>query len=168
MGLRDKIARLRRDTSGASLIEMTLVAPLLIALMCGLAEFGQALRQYHTMHKGVRDAARYLASVPANPACSGVPDPTPYAWADAIADAKRLAVYGSTNGSTPIFKGWTSTATVQVEDDECEPNPRGPTALPLPRIRVVASAPYTDLGMLSAIGAGPITISVQHEQLKVY
>jgi Flp pilus assembly protein TadG len=158
---------LRRDTRGAALIEFTLLAPLLISLMCGLAEFGQILRQYHVMQKGVRDAARYLTHVPANPACEGATSPAGYSWTQAVADAKHLAVYGSVSGTTPLLRDWTSTATVSVDDGTCVANPRGAAANPLPKITVTASAPYVDLGMLSFIGVPPITLTVSHQELRV-
>ena len=55
------LSRFLQAKRGAALVEFTLVAPLLVMLMCGLAEFANAMRQYHIMEKGVRDAGRYLA-----------------------------------------------------------------------------------------------------------
>lgn len=170
MNLLADFQRLRRNCRGAALVEFTLVAPLLIALMCGLAEFGQALRQYHVMEKGVRDAARYLTHVSVNPPCMGATDPPGYTWTQALADAKNLAVYGSVSGSTPLFKSWASTSTVTVDDATCLSNPRDPTGVrvnTLPQITVTASAPYVDLGMLSFLGLGPFTLTVSHQELKV-
>jgi|GEM_PF-4743935 len=92
MGLRANLRQFRKDHSGAALVEFTLLAPMLVALMCGLAEFGLALRQYHVMEKGVRDAARYLSRVPANPPCVAA-DPN---WATYVTQAKNLAIYGVT------------------------------------------------------------------------
>jgi Flp pilus assembly protein TadG len=163
MPLLIRLQRLGRENSGAALIEFTLVAPLLISLMCGLAEFGQALRQYHIMEKGVRDAARYLSHVPANPPCTGISDPT---WATEVTNAKNLAVYGATTAGTPLFNGWADPATVSVPDPPCLANPRL-NADPLPQITVTATAPYADLGMLSVLGLGPITLTVSHQELKV-
>jgi Flp pilus assembly protein TadG len=162
MGLSTNLRQFRKDRSGAALIEFTVLAPLLISLMCGLAEFGQALRQYHIMEKGVRDAARYLSRVPANPPCVAA-DAT---WGSYVTQAKNLAVYGVTTSGTALFNGWT-TATVSVANPTCIANPRGPLAPDLPKITVTATAPYADLGMLSALGLGPITLTVSHEELKV-
>lgn len=163
MGLRAYLRNLREDHSGAALVEFTILAPLLISLMCGLSEFGQALRQYHIMEKGVRDAARYLARVPANPPCTGITDPN---WGTYVTQAKNLAVYGVTSTGTPLFKGWTNTATVTVPSPTCLTNPRVNGA-PLPQVTVTATAPYADLGMLSFLGFGPITLTVSHQQLRV-
>jgi len=162
MGLRTNLRQFRKDRSGAALVEFTLVAPMLIALMCGLAEFGQALRQYHIMEKGVRDAARYLSRVPASPPCIAA-DPN---WATYVTQAKNLAIYGATTTGSPLFRGWTNTATVSVPAPTCLVNLR-PSGADLPKIKVTATAPYADLGLLSALGFGPITLTVSHEELKV-
>jgi Flp pilus assembly protein TadG len=171
MGLRARLRQLPRDTGGTALIELAILAPLLLSLMCGLAEFGQLLRQYHIMEKGVRDASRYLAHVPANPACNGAPSPAGYSWAQAITEAKNLAVRGSTTGTTPLFAGWTNVNSVHVDDATaplvCVANPRV-NGLPLAKIKVTASAPYADLGMLGFLGLGPFTLTVSHEELKVF
>jgi hypothetical protein len=171
MSLTSFLHRLGRDAGGAALVEFTITAPLLISLMCGLAEFGQGLRQYHIMQKGVRDAARYLAHVPANPPCTGLAAPAGYSWAAAVTEAKHLAVYGSTAGGSPLFGGWTDLGTVHVGDDvapvTCLANPR-PGGLALPQITVTARAPYADLGMLRFLGLGPITLTATHQQLRVF
>ena len=162
MGLSADLRQFRKDHSGAALVEFTLLAPLLISLMCGLAEFGLALRQYHIMEKGVRDAARYLSRVPANPPCVAA-DPN---WATYVTQAKNLAIYGVTTTGTPLFSSWTSSATVSVPAPTCLANPRVNGA-DLPQITVTASAPYADLGLLSVLGLGPITLTVSHQELKV-
>lgn len=163
MALRANLRRLRNERSGAALVEFTLVAPLLISLTCGLAEFGQALRQYHVMHKGVSDAARYLARMPANPPCTGVTDPN---WDVYVGEAKNLAVNGVPSGGTALFKGWSNTATVSVPAPTCLTNPRA-NGVDLPQITVTASAPFSDLGMLTFLGFSTITLTVSHQELKV-
>ncbi|CAN7415578.1 pilus assembly protein [Phenylobacterium sp. LjRoot219] len=163
MSLRANFRRLRAERSGAALVEFTLVAPLLIALMCGLAEFGQALRQYHVMQKGVGDAARYLARAPARPPCMDATDPN---WATYVGEAQNLAVKGVPTGGTALFNGWSDTASVSVPAPTCLTNPRG-SGSDLPLIIVTASAPYADLGMLSALGFDAITLTVSHQELKV-
>lgn len=157
------VRRLRQERKGAALVEFTLVAPLLISLMCGLAEFGHALRQYHVMQKGVRDAARYLARAPVEPPCAGG-DAT--AWGTYVVQAQNLAVYGATTSGSPLFKSWTNPATVSAPNPPCLANPR-PLGSALPQITVTATAPYVDLGMLSVLGLGPITLTVSHQELKV-
>lgn len=158
-----ELRRLRRECKGSALVEFTLVAPLLVSLMCGLAEFGQGLRQYHIMQKGVRDAARYLSRVPVNPPCAGGDSG---AWGAYVAKAQNLAIYGVTTPGSPLFKSWADTETVAVPAPTCLPNPRV-NAADLPQITVTATAPYVDLGLLSFLGLGPITLTVSHQQLKV-
>jgi Flp pilus assembly pilin Flp len=162
MALLRLLRKLKRQTRGAALVEFTLVAPMLLLLMSGLAEFGNALREYHIMQKGVRDAARYLAHVPANPPCIAA-DPN---WAGAITEAKHLAVYGTISGGTALFKTWTDVNTVSVNDATCLANPRVNGNL-LPKIKVTASALYADLGMFGLMGVTPPTLTVSHEELRV-
>jgi Flp pilus assembly protein TadG len=63
------LLRLARCTLGSSLVEMTLVVPLIIALMVGVVDFGMAFSVRATLGKSVRDAARYVAGLPIS-ACS--------------------------------------------------------------------------------------------------
>jgi|WetSurMetagenome_2_1015567.scaffolds.fasta_scaffold72943_3 Flp pilus assembly protein TadG len=163
MTVLSRLRRLGKEQGGAVLVEFTLVAPLLIGLMCGLAEFGQILRQYHIMQKGVRDAARYLSHVSAQPPCTGISDPN---WGTEVANAQNLAVYGTTTAGTPLYRGWTDPTTVSVPAPACLANPRVNGAA-LPQITVTATAPYNDLGMLAFLGLGAITLTVSHQELKV-
>lgn len=55
-------AKHRDRQRGIAMVEFTIVAPLLLLLMFGIAEFGRALYQYNALNKAVRDAARYLAT----------------------------------------------------------------------------------------------------------
>lgn len=143
-------------------MEFTLLAPLLISLMCGLAEFGQIFRQYHVMEKGVRDAARFLSRADAT-AC-----PADGAWGAAVAEAKLLAIAGKPDSSAPLLDGWSDPETVSVTV-ECIDNSsgawRGPASVPV--VTVTATAPYQDLGMLSFIGVEPPTLTVFHQQLVI-
>jgi Flp pilus assembly protein TadG len=161
------IAHLRglaRDRRGAALVEFTLLAPLLISLMCGLSEFGLAFRQYHVMEKGVRDAGRFLAR-----SAGAAPCPTAdAAWATAITEAKALALSGTTAGGTPLLAGWSDPATLSVSVS-CADNSaaawHGPAQLPV--VTITATAPYADLGMLGVLGLAPPTLTVSHQELKV-
>ena len=51
----------RRQQTGAAMIEMVAVTPLLLLLMLGVSEIGKALIQYNTLNKSVREAARQVA-----------------------------------------------------------------------------------------------------------
>ena len=53
-----------------------------------------------------------------------------------------------------------------MNDGTCVANPRV-NGIPLAQLTVTAAAPYADLGMLSFLGIGPITLTVSHQELKV-
>jgi Flp pilus assembly protein TadG len=63
------LARLAQCSSGTALVEMTIIVPLAIALMAGVVDFGMAFSSQATLGKSVRDAARYLAGLPASAYC---------------------------------------------------------------------------------------------------
>lgn len=152
--------RFGKARGGAALVEFTLVAPLLLLLMCGMAEFANAMRQYHIMEKGVRDAGRYLARVPMSGCTIGS--------AETIA-ARNLALTGRTSSGANLLPTWSDPATVNVDVAQCFNNSgnayRGRALIPI--IEVTASAPYVDLGLLSIIGIDGITLEVQHQQFWV-
>lgn len=90
--LLNKLTLFRRDDRGVQLVELALVLPILIVLFAAVAEFGRYFKEYTTLAKGTRVAARYLAT-------------TSYCSADDLA-AKRLVVYGNTAGTgNPIAPG---------------------------------------------------------------
>jgi Flp pilus assembly protein TadG len=143
---------------GAALVEFSLVAPLLIFLMCGMAEFALVMRQYHIMEKGVRDAGRYLARVPMTGcALNGA----------AVVRAQNLALTGRTASGAFLLPTWTDASTVTVTVVQCVNNTSGAYRgrANMPVIEVTADAPYADLGMLSIIGLGSIDLQVSHQQL---
>lgn len=143
---------------GAALVEFTLLAPLLVMMMCGLAEFANAMRQYHVMEKGVRDAGRYVARVQMT-GCT--------ITGSAVTAARNLALTGRTSGGTPLLDTWTNPSTVAVTVSSCVNNSsgtyRGLSSIPV--IQVTATAPYADLGLLDALGLGDIQLSVTHRQV---
>jgi Flp pilus assembly protein TadG len=151
------LTRFGRARSGAALVEFTLVAPLLLLLMCGMAEFANALRQYHIMEKGVRDAGRYLARAPMT-GCT--------VNGDATTTAQNLALTGRASGGSYLLPTWDDLASVTVTVAECFDNSasayRGRAEIPI--IEVSASAAYVDLGLLSIIGLGDINLEVSHQQ----
>jgi Flp pilus assembly protein TadG len=153
------LSRFGRARRGAALIEFSLLAPVLVLLMCGLSEFANAMRQYHIMEKSVRDAARYLTRVPMSGCTiSGM----------SITAAQNLALTGQTSAGGDYFlPTWTEPSTVIVTVADCVSNTprayRGRDQMPV--IEVTARAPYQDLGMLGVIGLGGIELEVSHQQL---
>ena len=152
------LSRFWKARGGASLVEFSLLAPVLILLMCGLAEFANVLRQYHIMEKGVRDAARYLTRVEMSGCTIN---------GGSITAAQNLALTGQTSGGAYLLPTWTSPSTVIVTVADCVSNTprvyRGHDQMPV--IEVTAQAPYQDLGMLDVIGIGDIELVVRHQQL---
>jgi len=153
------LSRFGKAREGASLVEFSLLAPVLILLMCGLSEFANAMRQYHIMEKGVRDAARYLTRVPMSGCTLN---------GGSVTAAQNLALTGQTTaGGSYFLPTWTDPSTVTVAVADCVSNTprvyRGHDQMPV--IEVTAQAPYQDLGMLSVIGIGEIELEVRHQQL---
>src|SRR5450631_3669781 len=56
--------RLAHCSSGSALVETAIVVPVAISLMAGAVDFGMALSTQTTLSKSVRNAARYMASLP--------------------------------------------------------------------------------------------------------
>jgi Flp pilus assembly protein TadG len=140
-----------RDEHGAALVEMTVAAPLLIVLAIGAMIFGQAMLDYVTVDKSMRDATRFLARLPSGAICDSS------GWA--LTSAKNLAVYGQeTVGTTPVITGW-STSTISMTSPDCGGSVTAPFS-----IQLTTAFPYTN-SMLGAIGLSTtLTMSVTHVQ----
>lgn len=156
--MRLTLSRFFRARRGAALVEFSLVAPMLIFLMCGMAEFASVMRQYHIMEKGVRDAGRYLARVPMAGCTLN---------AGSVAIAQNLAITGRLSGGPALLSTWADASTVTVTVPQCVNNTAGTYRgrADMPVIQVTADAPYTDLGLLTIIGIGDIDLQVSHQQL---
>lgn len=57
-----RLPSFRRDESGATLVEATLVVPLMLLLTFGLVEFGYVMWQFHATEKATAIGVRWLAS----------------------------------------------------------------------------------------------------------
>jgi hypothetical protein len=64
--------RFRDDERGSTLIETTLIFPMMLILTFGLVEFGHALWEYNAAEKATSAGARFLAT--RGPVMTGVPD----------------------------------------------------------------------------------------------
>lgn len=58
------IARVRRQESGAVLVEFVVILPLVLILLLGVIEIGRGLFYHHYITNGVRDGLRYLSRAP--------------------------------------------------------------------------------------------------------
>lgn len=156
------------DTGGAVAAEFAIAAPILVVLALGAAEIGRAVQHHHTIEKSARDAARYLARVPAS--CTGGINAT------YIATAKNLAWSGYPNGTTPLLPYWqnpagNSTVTVTVG---CYPNDTG-TILKrvngpsggIPLVTVSINVPYSDIGFLNLLGVPQFSMQSTHSEVSI-
>ncbi len=50
-----------RDERGSALVEMALVMPILLLLLCGIVEFGRIFHAYIVVQQAARDAVRYAS-----------------------------------------------------------------------------------------------------------
>jgi Flp pilus assembly protein TadG len=57
-----RLRKFLRDERGATLVETTIVFPLVLILTFGLVEFGNAFWQYHTAEKATAAGARWLST----------------------------------------------------------------------------------------------------------
>jgi hypothetical protein len=154
---------LARNDDGSALIEGAIVVPVLCVLLFGVYEFSWFFYQQHLISTGLRDAARYIARLPAP--CSSAS----FNWPIDQASARNLATTGSISGGAARVKGWTA-ATVRLD---CTPidNPIGASGLRDfrggPMIYVVtASTRFTDpaLGFFGFLGLKTPAISVSHSE----
>ncbi len=112
---------------------------------------------FELMQTGVRDAGRYLSRVPDLGA--------------AEESAKRLAVTGSIASGQAARVDWWAPGHIQISYRTIE-NPRDATTGlrnyragdTLTIVRVSTSVPYEGMGLLAAIGLGPIQINAAHEE----
>lgn len=82
-----------RSRSGAVLVELALLAPLMISLVLGAIHFGYLFYLYNSLEKCVRDGARYAAS-------------RTFVDLDSFAAAIRtVTAYGALGSSTPLVTG---------------------------------------------------------------
>ncbi len=178
--MRSRIANmlcgLRKDQAGASLVEFTLILPLLVLLMIGVAEYGRAMHQQHIITKSVRDAARTMARDPRlfDPAtgCSTTVPPA------LITQTQTIALKGTLDASASyLISYWDNPATEIVITVACVSpaglespigkNPGTGSMHDIPIVTVRGQVPFDDIGLLSIIGMSPPTLKTQHVQMGV-
>jgi len=154
------------------MVEMSLIIPVAISLMAGGVDFGWWVSTQATGSKSVRDAARYLATLPTPiNVCSNT---------QAVKNAQSLAVYGKLGGvdgtDTPLVPGWemnggaNNNVTVTCVTSVV---PVGSETITLTVVTVQATFPYTSIiltsvlpGYFPALG-GTFNLSAQHEEVQV-
>jgi hypothetical protein len=149
------------------MLEATIVMPMVISLLAGGVDFGLIMSTQATAKKSVRDAARYLATVPANAVCDPV-NP----WG--LKNAKSLAVYGKLGGvdgvNTPLISGWSmnggSNNNVQLGPDttSCANLLAGNCSTGCV-IQLQASIPYNAIFLSTILpNVSSWTLSAEHEE----
>jgi len=140
--------RLVRCTSGVAAVEMALVLPLLLLLICSCVELGNYFLDEHRLIKAVRDGARYAARQPIGlfTGCSGDPGGT------VVADTRNIVMTGLLSGGNDYLPNRGS-ATINVKVVSCSTTTQGGvytglkngsgTAVGAPVVQVSASVPYT-------------------------
>jgi hypothetical protein len=130
MATRDRNRNTPDRQKGTALVEFAIVAPLMLFLLLGVAEFGHALNQYNTLTKAVRDGARYVAGKALDGGTNVVMLP------DSLkAETRQLVVNGAAGGGA-LLPGF-SVANVTVSQVDAQ------------HVSVQASYAYTPL-----LGAG--------------
>jgi Flp pilus assembly protein TadG len=158
-----------RNETGAVAVEVTVAIPFLVFLTAGIVEYGRMMYATQLMQAGVRDAARYLASLP------GLPGASSASRDAAETRARRLAVTGSITGGPTRVAGWSADAAGLGIAYEAVANPRdAATGLRAYRgddtvyvVRVMGSMSYTGIGLLRALRIGPVVVNATHEERHV-
>ncbi|WP_287284202.1 TadE/TadG family type IV pilus assembly protein [Mesorhizobium sp.] len=164
--------RFRRDHRGTALVETALILPLMVPLTAGVFEFGNLIHQKLLMEAGLSDAARFAARC----------NTQLYANAGLVIDcddiATNIAVFGNAAGTgSARISGWQKAdVTVTVADPVSNPldchnavdsagvvQYRSTTAQ-VCIVRATGTLDYNDIGMLSLLDIGPITLSSFHEE----
>lgn len=90
-----QLRRLARDEAGGPLVEMVMATPLILLLIVGITEIGQAIHYHQVLSDGTRAGVRYLTRV-ADPCADGEQE-----------RALSLLVTRSMNWSNPpVFDEW--------------------------------------------------------------
>lgn len=105
-----RLRRLPKDDEAATLVETTLVFPLVLILTFGLLEFGNALWRWNAAEKATEIAARYVAT--RGPLLTGVPDC--FVATTQTAGTSCKDVPGATAWSTSCGAGGTGTCNSAV------------------------------------------------------
>jgi hypothetical protein len=165
------LRRLARCTSGVAAVEMALVLPLLLVLICGCAELGNYFLDEHRLVKAVRDGARYAArqDISYFTACSGNPGGT------VVADTQNVVMTGLISGGNDYLPN-RSTGTIAVTVVGCSTSVNSTTlsgiysgiknssgtVVGAPVVKVDASIPYQPI--IHAFGFSGLNLTINASQ----
>ena len=152
MGFLQRLRSFGRDRSGTSFLEAAIIMPMVLLIIGGIYDFGQAAATLSAAQKSLRGAVRYLTLLPSGLVCSN--------WG--VTNAKNLALYGTTTAGaagSELIKGWKASDISLDLPTTCSNNAAVST------IRMSASVPYTPL-MWGVVGLpGTFTMNVEHEEI---
>ncbi|MGR5251142.1 TadE/TadG family type IV pilus assembly protein [Vibrio astriarenae] len=101
-----RILNMKRDQQGLAAVEFLVSIPVILLILVGMTELGNALIRYNTLNKMVQSGVRYATS-----------DITGTATYDQVADhsqIKNMVVYGSRNGGGSAMVEGVTTSDVSV------------------------------------------------------
>lgn len=140
------LSRFLRSDDGTAIIEAALAIPIAIALTAGLVDFGRAYFTMASAQKNIRNAVRYLTTLPPAVICD---------WG--MERAQNLVIYGEIeNTGKPLINGWDDTEDVKLILPEC---PASSATI----VRIEALVPYSPMIVQFAGAQSPMTFKVEYE-----
>ncbi|TIU37556.1 MAG: pilus assembly protein [Mesorhizobium sp.] len=159
--------RFRHDRSGTALVEMALIAPLMLVLSAGVFEFGNLIHEKLLMEAGLSDGARFAAR------CNSQLYTNAGLTIDCANVATNIAVFGNAAGTgNARVSGWQKadvTVTIAASGSCHDAVVAGvtqyrSTTAQVCIVRAAGTLDYSDVGMLSLLSIGPITLNGFHEE----
>ena len=156
------LRRFRRDQRGTVLIEMAIVAPLMLLLSAGVFEFGNLIHDKLLMEAGLDDAARFAAR------CNSQIYTQANLTINCATVAKNIAEHGNVGGTgTARVPGLNVTINTSTCYNTVDVNGVVLYLSTTSQVCVVTASgtyAYSDIGMLSLLGIGPITLTASHQE----
>ena len=152
-------SQLAADEQGATLIEMSVVIPVLLAIGLGTLEFGNLFYKYHLIANAVRDAARYAAGLNGTVlGSSGDVCTSPKA-----ADLQKMAadLAQQTGAGSEVWTSGTIAVSCASFDNSADEF-RGADSIY--SVKVTATVPYQSLGFLGYFNLASPTLTVSHQE----
>ena len=158
------------DCRASAAVEMALVLPFLLVLMCGAVDVGNYFLSEHVVDKAVRDAARYAARLPMAD-YSGCTVPS---GGSAELQAQRIARFGDPSGTgNARLVGWTAdnmtTVSVTCDTDTSHSYVNGgiyadfPNGGEVPVVTVSATVPYKSFFGTLGLGAASLNLNAESQ-----
>ncbi len=166
-GIASIARRALASRDGAAAMEMALVAPIFLVILCGAVDLGNYFMSEHVVVKAVRDGARY-ASRRYPLACTATSNDT-----STIADEVRNLVRTNTiaSGGQMRLNNWGNASTITVAIS-CNTSTsyrggvyRNTTAVPI--VRVTAAVPYSSLFKAFGITNTTLTLNAWSEAVVI-